>query len=354
MRGVLGDRIRQRDGCDRQGLKHCGESTNRHVDDANASILFRLCRAVRARHSFFLHYIGWRFAGARRAYYVRRMLTSEQVDQFQRDGYCSAPGFLTSEEITALLSGVDWICAGATVAHHDAGRMEMEPDQAPEGTRVRRIYEPCTYYPEFRTLSDSPKLLDSVAQLLGENLLFHYSKINMKPPNIGSVVEWHQDLAYYPLTNTDSLAVLFYLDNADRTNGCLQVFPGVGRNGILNHSCDGFFRGQITEPIDASRAVAIEAPASTAIFLHGMTPHASAPNTSAHARRTLILGYRAPDAYPIYLGETTLHAESHVRLVRGKQLSNARFGTLPMPIPRYEGVAKSLYDLQQRFREQGN
>jgi phytanoyl-CoA hydroxylase len=247
---------------------------------------------------------------------------------------------------------MEWISAGATVADHDASRMEMEPDQAPEGNRVRRIYEPCTYYPEFRVLSDCPKMLNSVAQLLGENLLFHYSKINMKPPAIGSVVEWHQDLAYYPLTNTDSLAVLFYLDDTDRRNGCLQVIPGVHRTGILNHSWDGFFRGQITEPLDASKAVEIEGQAGTAIFLHGATPHASAPNTSPNARRTLILSYRAADAYAVYLGETTVHAESHVRLVRGEQLSCARFGILPTPIPRYQGVPKSLYDLQQRFREQ--
>ena len=45
--------------------------------------------------------------------------------------------------------------------------------------------------------------------------MFHYSKINMKPPSIGSVVEWHQDLSYYPLTNSSSLAVLIYLDDAD-------------------------------------------------------------------------------------------------------------------------------------------
>jgi ectoine hydroxylase-related dioxygenase (phytanoyl-CoA dioxygenase family) len=181
--------------------------------------------------------------------------------------------------------------------------------------------------------------------------LFHYSKLNMKPPAIGSVVEWHQDLAYYPMTNPDSLAVLFYLDDSDRTNGCLQVLPGVHRNGILNHTCDGFFRGQITEPVDASKAVAIEGAAGTAIFLHGMTPHASALNTSSRARRTLILGYRAADAYPVYVGETTLYAEKHVRLVRGEQRSRARFGTLDMPIPRFQGVPKSLYDLQERFRE---
>ncbi len=280
------------------------------------------------------------------------MLSRELVDQFQQDGFCAAEGFLNRKEVAGFLNSIERISTGATVEHHDATRLEMEPDQEREGSRVRRIYEPCTYYPEFRALSDSKKFLDTLAQLLGENLLFHYSKINMKPPEIGSVVEWHQDLAYYPLTNSDSLAVLVYLDDADRSNGCLQVIPGVHRNGILNHSCDGFFRGQITEPVDVSKAIALEGVAGAAIFLHGMTPHASAPNTSGYARRTLILGYRAADAYPIFAGETTLHAELHVRLVRGEWCPLARFGTQSVPIPRFQDVPKSLYELQQRFREE--
>jgi phytanoyl-CoA hydroxylase len=280
------------------------------------------------------------------------MLSAGRVDQFRRNGFCVAENLLTGEEVAGFLNSIEWISAGATVEHHDARRVEMEPDQGPAGNRVRRIYEPCTYYPEFRALSDSSDLLDSVARLLGENLLFHYSKINMKPPEIGSVVEWHQDLAYYPLTNTDSLAVLFYLDDADRANGCLQVIPGMHGKGILNHSSDGFFRGQITEPVDTSKAIALEGAAGTAIFLHGMTPHASAPNSSPHARRTLILSYRAADAYPIFVGETTLHAELHVHLVRGERSPRARFGTQEMPIPQYQDVPKSLYELQRRFREE--
>lgn len=282
------------------------------------------------------------------------MLQSDLVAQFWRDGFCAIPGFLTTEEIESFLMGIQSVCAGATLAQHDASRVEMEPKQADGADCVRRIYEPCTYYPEFRALSESPKLVDSVAQLLGENLLFHYSKINMKPAAVGSVVEWHQDLAYYPLTNSDSLAVLFYLDDADETNGCLQVLPAVYGNGILNHTWGGFFRGQITEQLDTSQAVAIAGPVGTAIFLHGMTPHASAPNASARPRRTLILSYRAADAYPIYVGEPTVRAESNVRLVRGEQLSNARFGTQEMPVPRYQDVPRSLYDLQERFSKQRN
>ena len=285
-------------------------------------------------------------------YYRDRMLSPELADQFQRDGFCSVPGFLLKGQLNALLRDLESISSGATVANHDPARMEMEPNQAPDGTRIRRLYEPCTHYPVFRSLSESSELLDCLEQLLGGNLLFHYSKLNMKPPAIGSVVEWHQDLAYYPLTNSDSLAVLFYLDDADRQNGCLQVLPAVHRKGLLDHTANGYFQGRITERVDEARTVAIEGIAGTALFLHGMTPHASAPNRSQRPRRTLILGYRAADAYPIYVGETTPNAERYVRLVRGEGSSRARLAGTGIPIPRYETVPKSLYELQQRFREQ--
>jgi len=45
----------------------------------------------------------------------------------------------------------------------------------------------------------------------------------MKPPAIGSVVEWHKDLACY-LTNTDARSVLLYLDDADTGNGFWSGF----------------------------------------------------------------------------------------------------------------------------------
>ena len=80
------------------------------------------------------------------------MLTREQTAQYQRDGYTLFPGFLSSEEVAALLSDIESICAGNTLAKHDKSRLEMEPSQPPDGARVRRVYEPCTYYPRFRAL----------------------------------------------------------------------------------------------------------------------------------------------------------------------------------------------------------
>ncbi|MEE2659698.1 MAG: phytanoyl-CoA dioxygenase family protein [Candidatus Latescibacterota bacterium] len=279
------------------------------------------------------------------------MLGNDQIRTFRDDGFTVVPGFLSPNRLNELLTEAEEFTAGHTLAAHDATRMEMEPGQAPGGTAVRRLYEPCTYYPVARALSEANDLLDCVEKLFGPNLLFHYSKLNMKPAKVGSLVEWHQDLSYYPLTNTDSLAVLFYLDDTTADNGSLKLIPGRHHEVLLEHSTDGYFQGRVTEPVDESTAVLAEGPAGTAIFMHGLTPHASAPNASSDPRRTLILSYRAADAFPLHCGPMTEKAEAHVKLVRGQSPKVARFNITEFPIPKYKNEIASLYDLQERSRK---
>src|SRR2546425_401759 len=183
------------------------------------------------------------------------MLNQTQLSQYRREGYVVLRQFFSGDELSRMLSEIEHISRGSTLAQHDNTRVEMEPNQPPDGTALRRIYEPCTHNPCFRDLSESEKLLSCVEQLLGPDLEFHYSKINMKPPAVGSVVEWHQDLTYYPLTNPDSVSILFYLDDADSENGCLQVIPGRHREPLMDHTRNGIFQGCVTEPVDASRAL---------------------------------------------------------------------------------------------------
>jgi len=280
------------------------------------------------------------------------MLTQKEVEQFNRKGYTVHPELLSPDEVDALLQDIERLSWGNTLANHDKDRLEMEPNQPSDGTRVRRIYEPCTHYPLFRALSDSEKLLESVEQLIGPDLTFHYSKINMKPPAIGSVVEWHQDLSYYPLTNRDSLAILFYLDDADVSNGCLTVIPGRHEGRLMDHMRDGLFQGKITEPVDTSLAVPVEGKAGAAIFMHAMTPHSSTTNTSNRWRRTLILSYRAADAIPIYCGESMKNIELHSRHARGKPAMVARFSFSEFPMPVRPEATASLYELQDIARKE--
>jgi ectoine hydroxylase-related dioxygenase (phytanoyl-CoA dioxygenase family) len=279
------------------------------------------------------------------------MLNADQVAQYHREGYLVVANFLSAEQLANFRTQMDAVSAGNTLAEHHTERLEMEPNQPPHGTLVRRIYEPCAHYEPFRTFSESDKLLNCVAALLGPDLVLHYSKINMKPAGIGSSVEWHQDLSYYPLTNPDSLSILFYLDDANAANGCLQVVPGQHQNDLLDHTEEGFFQGRVTEEVDESTAVPLEGSAGSVIFMHAVTPHASIANTAKTPRRTLILSYRAADAFPVYVGPMTAKNETYAKLVRGQRPNAARFDGGFFPIPLYKDQVASLYDLQERSRK---
>ena len=277
------------------------------------------------------------------------MLTGPQIKSYKSKGFCVRHDFLSQSEVDHLLSEMEKVSAGSTLANHDATRIEMEPKQSADGTKLRRIYEPCTYYDSFRKFAESKTMVDSMVQLLGRDVLYFSSKINVKPGEIGSVVEWHQDMAYGPLTNRSVVAILIYLDDADLENGCLQVVPGHHR--MLDHSHDGYFQGRITEALDTSKAISLEGKRGTAVFFNGLAPHASAPNTSPRPRRTLILGYRAADAFPIHVGEMSVKSDQFVRLVHGEFSSVARFDMDQVFIPRYAQGARSLYELQERSRK---
>src|SRR5262249_27813859 len=173
--------------------------------------------------------------------------------------------------------------------------MEMAPARDPSDRMIRRIYEPCEHYALFREYAESAAILDAVQRLIGDNLLLHYSKLNMKPAEVGSVVEWHQDLSYYPLTNHDSLAVLIYLDDADETNGCLRALPGRHRAELMDHTTSGGFQGCITQPVDETEAVnlASKAGAADAARLDAESVRTAAP----HADHQLSGGRRLPDPH---------------------------------------------------------
>ena len=108
------------------------------------------------------------------------MLNPTQVDHYNDEGYVVVPDFLSGDQVAAFLTEMDVVSAGNTLAEHDAGRMEMEPCQAADGTQVRRLYEPCSEYELFGAFSRSQEILDAVEALLGPDLVYHYSKINSR------------------------------------------------------------------------------------------------------------------------------------------------------------------------------
>ena len=106
------------------------------------------------------------------------------------------PKLLSTPTVSALRSSLDTVTAGSSLASHDRRIVEMEPEQADDGSLVRRVYEPCTRYGPYRALARSPLLLGIAKGLFGTcDLVYHYSKVNMKPHSVPTQVDWHQDMA---------------------------------------------------------------------------------------------------------------------------------------------------------------
>jgi ectoine hydroxylase-related dioxygenase (phytanoyl-CoA dioxygenase family) len=281
----------------------------------------------------------------------RQSLSSSDVAAFRANGYVIAPGVLGASDLSRLDAAIRQIIAEESLLGEKATRLEWEPERAGQERVARRIYNPVHQHPEFERIALSDGVLDRIESVFGPNLQFHHSKLNMKGARVGSVVEWHQDFAYFPHTNPDLLACLIYLDDADEENGCLQVIPGAHDGRAFDHSLNGVFAGKITETgwrTGLAEPMKCEGRAGSMIMMHCLTPHASLPNRSGRSRRTLILEYRAADAYPIYYHEQTHRTEAFTRQVRGKRVPLARVTLTSYPMPQLEGDHSSLYDLQSR------
>ena len=275
-------------------------------------------------------------------------LTEEEIEQYRNEGFVVVERLFGPEDLSRVDATIRQLTEQALSSGDSSKILELETEPV-DGQRVpRRIFSPYDQHETFRGLAHDPRLVDKIESLIGANFNLQHSKLNMKPAKVGSAVEWHQDMAYFPHTNDDLVTTLLYLDDATEENGCLQVLPRHSTHYFDHASPDGRFAGMITEDLgDFGKPKSLPAPAGSAIFMHCITPHSSLPNRSSRPRRTLIYEYRANDAFPIYYGEMTQIAESKFRPIRGKPARFARFGGPRPPIPNV-GKYSSLYELQSQ------
>ena len=284
-------------------------------------------------------------------------LTSTQINNYRRDGFLILESFFDPSAIDEVDGVIERITHEAITSENTAGVMELEPQRDGDLPRPRRILNPFEQDECFRSLVTTERLLDCIESLIGPDIVLHISKLNFKPARVGSVVEWHQDLAYYPHTNDDLVTVLMYIDDATEANGCLRVLPRHHHHYFEHALPDGRFAGMITEDLDDGRygqAVALSAPRGSVILMHPITPHSSQPNRSDQARRTLIVSFRASDSVPIWFNERVAQAEKNACVVRGTTAKFARFGGPAPMLPQYDQSSdfKSLYSLQDEAKEQ--
>lgn len=275
-----------------------------------------------------------------------------EIEQYRREGFVEVESLFGQEDLRRVDRAIEELTQQALASGNYAQVLELEPESVGGEPVVRRIYNPYEQHQAFRDLASGPRVLDRVGCFVGPSIQLQHSKLNMKAARVGSPVEWHQDLSYFPHTNPDLVTVLIYLDEATTENGCLQVIPRQHHHFLECHDTEGRFAGMITE--DMSRydpAVPLEGPAGSVIFMHAMTPHSSLPNRSPFPRRTLIFEYRAADSFPIYFSPRVANSERYTHQLRGQPARFARLGGPPPLMPALLEDDKSLYQLQEETKK---
>ena len=209
-----------------------------------------------------------------------RTLTPAQVAGFNRDGYIKPIRIFERAEIAAIRAYFDDLLARTMAAGGNSYSISTAH------LRYGRVYDILTH----------PRLVASIRDLLGDDVIAWGSHFFCKMPGDGKRVSWHQDASYWPLTPSKAVTAWLAIDDASVENACMRYIPGTHLLGhltytlsedddsnVLNQTVVG--ADQLGSPVD----VELEA---GEISLHSdLLLHGSEANQSSRRRCGLTLRY---------------------------------------------------------------
>jgi ectoine hydroxylase-related dioxygenase (phytanoyl-CoA dioxygenase family) len=224
--------------------------------------------------------------------------TLVDVERYKREGYLVIPRVLSADRLPPLLAEADrltHLCGQEPQRY--AARIQWETSYLAEEDRagmqnvIRKLEPIIDLSPIFAELALDEGIAGPAAAIFGEPVVLFEDKLNLKLPG-GSQYLWHQDWSCCWRAHTDELITCFiYLEDADLTNGCLQVVPcsHVGKP-ILPFN-QGNRLEVAPEYVDKSKIVPVPLGAGDMIAFDPYLLHFSDRNRSSTPRRTIIYTY---------------------------------------------------------------
>ncbi|MBX9622934.1 MAG: phytanoyl-CoA dioxygenase family protein [Gemmataceae bacterium] len=213
-----------------------------------------------------------------------KVLTREQVERFNRDGYLKPFRIFTEEEAADLRRYFDGLLARYTAEGKDSYSISSAH------LRHGRVWDILTH----------PRVVGIVSDLLGPSVIGWGSHFFCKMPGDGKAVSWHQDASYWPLTPSKAVTVWLAVDDADRGNAAMRFLPGTHVLGHLTYKLsetdEGNVLNQTVPGIDEyGDPVYAELRAGEASVHADLLLHGSEANTSSRRRCGLTLRYTPGD-----------------------------------------------------------
>ena len=234
------------------------------------------------------------------------MLTDEQWQQYDRDGYVSLGRLLDDAALAAMQERIDQIMLGKARLNYDRLLMQLDSEtgkyeDAGEqssghkgATLGYRKIQNLEYDRTFLSFMQRDVFRAICARHYGADTpvaSFRAMFMN-KPAHQGTFLPWHQD-RWTSLDRDPLVTIWTALDPATVANGCVQVIPGSHRLGIVNpdHPSGFLTREQAERLCPPSQRVFLEVPAGEAVLLHNWLLHGSDVNRTDIPRRAFSVCY---------------------------------------------------------------
>jgi phytanoyl-CoA hydroxylase len=283
-------------------------------------------------------------------------LTSEQVDQFHREGYLLVENmFDPMADIDPIIEEYQGVLERLAEELYAQQRISSTYADLPFGQRLIEIYKEsgevhAQYFdfslPQSDVREDTPfwvgqgvfatlrneKLLDAVESIIGPEIYSNpVQHVRLKPPEhltpkdtegriqLGKTPV-HQDngVVLPEADHTNMLTVWFPLWDATVRNGCLAVWPRSHRQGLLDH-CPSHGGLRIPGKLLTGKAESMPMKRGDALLMHKLTIHASHANHSENIRWSFDLRYNpigqptGRSAFPGFVARSRANPASELR-----------------------------------------
>jgi len=149
-------------------------------------------------------------------------------------------------------------------------------------------------------LATHPPVLDTVARLIGDDIVVWGTLILSKPPRDETFIAWHQDGAYAEfLGDAPSVSAWIALSDSTAESGCMRVVPGSHARKLAHaethHPLNMLDYGhEVAAEVDEAQAVDVELRAGEMSIHHIDIVHGSKPNRASWWRTGFIVRYTTP------------------------------------------------------------
>jgi non-heme Fe2+,alpha-ketoglutarate-dependent halogenase len=209
-----------------------------------------------------------------------KVLTPEQIEAFNRDGYLAGLRIFDTDEIADIRRYFDDLLAKTLAAGGDS--YSISTAHLGHG----RVYDILT----------DPRVVSRIKDLLGEKVVAWGSHFFCKMPGDGKRVSWHQDSSYWPLTPSMAVTAWLAIDDASVENACMRYIPGSHHLGHLTYTLsendEGNVLNQTVAGVESLREpINVELKAGEISIHSDLLLHGSEANQSKKRRCGLTLRY---------------------------------------------------------------